>query len=245
MPPRWKRFVAEGRAAISGEDAIDIPAPASGKPPSRVRLYFPARAPATARASGTIAALFRDFSDRSARGDPKALLEKYGGGFGPMAFGIPFMAVGGALLVFLPRQAPRQILPYVFGSIFALAGLLVFSIGLTALKAAAGGKQASEKEPWHSDHAWDPRGARPDAPGRSFTGCVGLTLFFLLIGVFNVMWTVRKDLSGWIVVTIVLVVFDALGLLLLASIVVALAQRVRAGVPRLSWRRFPFFTGGR
>ncbi len=70
-------------------------------------------------------------------------------------------------------------------------------------------------------------------------------LFFLLIGVFNVMWTVRKDFSGWVVVTIVLVVFDALGLAIIVSILAGIFQRLRAGSPRLSWRKFPFFTGER
>ncbi len=242
---RWRKALAEARAAMSGDDATEIPAPGASGSPRRVRLYVNARAPVAPAARGVLRQITRDLSDRSERGDPRELFEKYGGGVVPMAMAIPFTGAGAAMLVFLPRQAPHQLLPWVFGSIFTLAGLLLFSLGLSALRTAARGKRRAEKEPWHSDNAWDPRGARPDAPGKSLAGFLGGILFFLLIGAFNVLWTVRKDLSGWIVVTIVLVVFDALGLLLFASILAAIVQRVRAGSPRLLWRKFPVFTGER
>ncbi len=246
MPIPWRKVFAEARAQISGDVATDIPAPPpGGAPRTRVRLFITPRAPAAASARGTLAQIVRDFSDRSEKGDPGALFAKYGGGLLPMAMGIPFMAVGVAILILLPRQAPRQILPYVFGAIFALAGLLVFWMGLSALKAAAAATQDRRKEPWRSDYARDPRGARPDAPGRSFMGCLGGLLFLLLIGVFNVLWTVRKDISALIVVTIVLVVFDALALLMLGTLLLAVLQRIRAGSPRLSWAKFPFFVGDR
>ncbi len=247
MPIPWRKVFAEARAELSGDVATDIPAPpAGGAPRNRVRLFITPRAPAPSSGRGALARIARDFSDRSERGDPRALFAKYGGGFLPMAIGVPFMAAGVAILILLPGQAPRQILPYVFGAIFALAGLLVFSMGISALRAAAAAAQGDRQtEPWRSDNAWDPRGARPDAPGRSFTGCLGGVLFLLLIGVFNVLWTVRKDISALVVVTVILVIFDALGLLMLGSILVAVLQRVRAGSARLSWRKFPFFTGER
>jgi hypothetical protein len=119
-------------------------------------------------------------------------------------------------------------------------------MGFSALRTAAAARRGHrEKEPWRWDNRWDPRGARPDAPGRSLPGFLGGILFLLLIGAFNVMWTVKKDLSAWVVVTIILVVFDALAVLMIASIFLAIVQRVRAGAPRLSWTKFPFFTGDR
>src|SRR5439155_5122563 len=137
--------------------------------------------------------------------------------------------VGVLALVVLPRQAPHQVLPWVFGAIFTLAGVFLFTTGLSGLRAAAAGRARREKEPWRSDNPWDSNGARPDAPGRSFAGVLGAVLFLLLIGAFNVLWTVRKDFSAWIVVTIVLVDFDSLGLLMIASLLVAIVQLVRAG----------------
>ena len=241
----WHKAFAKARAEVTGDTATEIPAPGATDSPRRVRLYINARTPASPAAGGALRQIARDLSDRSERGDPGALFAKYGGGLLPMAMAIPFTAAGVAMLVFLPRQAPHQIVPWVFGAIFTLAGLLLFSMGLSALRSAAAGEHRSGNEPWRFGNAWDPRGARPDAPGKSFAGVLGGILFFLLIGVFNVMWTVRKDFSGWIVVTIVLVVFDALGVLMIVSILVAIVQRIRAGSPRLSWKKFPFFTGER
>ncbi len=241
----WHKAFAKARSEISGDAATEIPAPGASDSPRRVRLYTNARTPAPPAARGALRQIARDLSDRSERGDPKVLFAKYGGGCVPAAMSIPFTGAGVAILVFLPRQAPHQIVPWVFGAIFTLAGLLLFSMGLSGVRSAAGRQRPSGTEPWHSDNAWDPHGARPDAPGKSFAGFLGGILFFLLIGAFNVMWTVRKDFSGWIVVTIVLVVFDALGLLMIVSILVAIVQRIRAGSPRLSWKKFPFFTGER
>lgn len=241
----WRKVFANARTEISGDAATEIPAPGANGAPHRVRLYTNARTPAPPAARGALRQIARDLSDRSERGDPKALFAKYGGGCIPTMMSIPFTGAGVAMLVFLPRQAPHQILPWAFGAIFTLAGPLLFSMGLSGVRSAAGRQRPSGNEAWHSDNAWDPRGARPDAPRESFAGFLGGILFFLLVGVFNVMWTVRKDFSGWIVVTIVLVVFDALGLLMIVSILVAIVKRLRAGSPRLSWKKFPFFTGER
>jgi len=118
-------------------------------------------------------------------------------------------------------------------------------MGLSALRSAAAPPPSSQKEPWKTDNHWDPRGARADAPGWSVSGCLGSALFLLLIGAFNIMWTVKKDLSAWLIVTVVVGLFDLIGLLVIGSVLVALLQRVRAGAPRLSWRKFPFRTGER
>lgn len=245
MAVKWRKALAEAKAEISGDVATDIPAPAAGAPPRRVRLYSTPRTPAPARARGVFAQLVRDFSDRSERGDPKALFTKYGAAFVPMAMSIPFAGAGTAILIFVPRQAPHQVFPYLFGAVFALAGVFLFTMGLSGLRTAAAVSTRSEKEPWKSDNAWDLSGARPDAPGKSVSGCLGGALFLLFIGAFNVMWTVKKDISAWVVFSIVLGVFDLIGLLVIGSILVALFQRIRAGAPRLSWKRFPFLTGER
>lgn len=241
----WRKAFAEVKAEVSGDVATDIPAPAAGKPQGRVRLYSTARVPSPVARGGALRRIFQDLSDRSERGDPKSLFAKYGAGIAPLAMSIPFTGAGTAILIFLPRKNPGQVMPYVFGAVFALAGLFLFTMGISAIRAAAAPPRVSEKEPWKTDNAWDPSGARPDAPGRSVAGFLGAALFLLLIGAFNVMWTVKKDLSAWLVVTIVVGLFDLIGLLVIGSIVVAIFQRVRAGVPRLSWRKFPFFTGGR
>jgi len=246
MPVEWRKALVRARVVLSADVATEIPAPAPGAPPHRVRLFVTPRSPAPPRRSGVLRQIVRDFSDRSERGDPGALFSKYGGGAAPLMMSIPFTAAGVLMLVFLPRRAPHQVLPWVFGAIFTLAGLFLFSMGLSGIRDAAGARDArGEAEPWRSDNVWDPGGARPDAPGRSLAAFLGGVLFLLLIGAFNVMWTVRKDFFAGIVVTVILVVFDALGLLMIGSILVGIVQRIRAGSPRLSWKRFPFFTGDR
>ena len=242
---KFRKAIMQAKAELSGDVATDIPAPAPGSAAHRVRLFITPRAPAPPPARGVFAQIVRDLSDRSESGDPRALVTKYGAGLVPLAMSIPFTAVGVLALIFLPRQAPHQVLPWVFGAIFSLAGVFLFTMGLSGLRTAAVGKvrPEKEKEPWRSDNRWNSNGARPDAPGRSFAGVLGAVLFLLLIGAFNVMWTVRKDFSAWVVVTIILVVFDSLGLLMIGSLLVAIVQRIRAGAPRLSWRKFPFFTG--
>ena len=245
MEAAWRKAFAKAKAEISGEVATDIPAPAAGRRPDRVRLYITPRAPEPVRAGGVLRQLFRDLSDRSERGDPKALFEKYGTAVAPMAMSIPFAGAGTAVLILVPRQNPHQVFPYIFGSLFALAGVFLFTMGLSGLRSAAGAAPRSEKEPWRTDNAWDPSGARPDGPGRSVAGCLGGILFLLFIGAFNVMWTVKKDLSATVVFSVVLVVFDVIGLLVVGSLLVALFQRIRAGAPRLSWKRFPFYAGER
>ena len=238
---RWRKAFAEAKAEISGDVATDIPA-GSGR---RVRLYSTPRTPAPVAAGGVVRQLFRDLSDRSERGDPKALFSKYGAGCAPLGMSIPFTGAGVAILIFVPRQNPHQVMPYVFGAVFALAGLFLLTMGLSGIRSAAAPPRVSQKEPWKTDNAWDPSGARPDAPGRSVSGYLGAALFLLLIAAFNVMWTVKKDLSAWLIVTVVVGLFDLIGLLVIGSIVVAIFQRARAGVPRLSWTKFPFFTDGR
>ncbi len=247
MPFKFRKALAQAKAEISGDTATDIPAPAPGSAAHRVRLFITPRDPAPPSASGAFARIVRDLSDPSERGDPKALVTKYGAGLVPLAMSVPFTAVGVLVLIFLPRQAPHQVLPWVFGAIFSLAGVFLFTMGVSGMRAAAAGRARPEKqkEPWRSDNRWNSNGARPDAPGRSFAGVLGAILFLLLIGAFNVMWTVRKDFSAWIVVTIVLVVFDSLGLLMIGSLLVGIVQRIRAGSPSLSWKKFPFFTGER
>ncbi|HKA38078.1 MAG TPA: hypothetical protein VKH43_14730 [Thermoanaerobaculia bacterium] len=242
---RWREAISEARAEISGDVATDIPAPSSGKPAQRVRLYSTPRTPSPVASSGALRQIFRDLSDRSERGDPKALFSKYAAGIAPLAMSIPFTGAGTAVLILVPRKNPGQIMPYVFGAVFALAGLFLFTMGVSAIRAAGAPPRPSAKEPWKTDNAWDPSGARPDAPGRSVAGFLGAALFLLLIGAFNVMWTVKKDLSAWLIVTIVVGLFDLIGLLVIGSIVFTIFQRLRTGAPRLSWRKFPFFTGGR
>src|SRR5262245_56802460 len=245
MTVMWRKAFAEAKAEISGDVATDIPAPASGKPDRRVRLYSTPRTPSPVSGGGALRQIFRDLSDRSERGDPKSLFSKYGAGIAPLFMSVPFTAVGTAVLILLPRKNPGQIMPYVFGAVFALAGLFLFTMGISAIRGIAAPPRSSAKEPWKTDNAWDPSGARPDAPGHSVAGYLGAALFLLLIASFNVMWTVKKDLSAWLIVTVVVGLLDRIGLLVLGSILVALVQRLRSGVPRLSWKRFPFFTGGR
>src|SRR5207247_577540 len=135
MPIQWRKALAQAKTELSGDVATDIPAPAPGSAAHRVRLFLTPRAPAPPAARGALAQIVRDISDRSERGDPKALVTKYGAGLVPLAMSVPFTAVGVLALVVLPRQAPHQVLPWVFGAIFTLAGVFLFTTGLSGLRA--------------------------------------------------------------------------------------------------------------
>jgi len=84
MRVKWRKALAQASAELSGDIATDIPAPAPGSAARRVRLFITPRAPAPPAARGILARIVRDLSDRSERGDPKALFSKYGAALVPM-----------------------------------------------------------------------------------------------------------------------------------------------------------------
>lgn len=128
-----------------------------------------------------------------------------------------------------------------FGLLFILIPLRMLQLALTGSDHADRRRRASSKgsAPWKVDYPWKPEGMDPDYtdPGGSVLGVVGV-LFF--IGLFNVAW-----LSGSWLFRAVIILFDALGLLILADALLKLWQKIRHRRPRVRWTTFPASLGGR
>lgn len=211
-------------------------------------LFLPIRSPRQV-ARGGLASLYREFTDPSEAGDTLTMLKKYAAGLVPGCMGLVFVAVGTLVVVLFSRQLmagdKKTWLPLVLGVIFGLAGLLVFRMGVSAVFGKACAARPAGREPWTNDNDWDPRGALPDNPTGTTASIFGRLLFLLLIGLFNVLWTIRMAWTARLIVTIFLGVFDLIALAILYGSVQKIVQKLRVGTVRLTWQRFPFFTGGR
>lgn len=211
-------------------------------------LMLPIRSPGKASV-GSLSRLWAEFTDPGPAGDSLNILKKYAGGIVPGCMGLLFMAVGILVIVLFSRQIiladKKTYLPLVFGTVFALAGFLVAYFGGSSVLRTAGGTAPRGREPWTSDNAWNPRGALPDNPTGTFASFLGRVVFFLFIGLLNILWTVKMDWTGRAIVSVILVVFDLLALAILYDSFQKILQKIRIGTPRLEWQKFPFFTGSR
>lgn len=213
-------------------------------------LVIPIRTPREApRSRGSVERLWAEFTDPGPAGDAPVFLKKYADGFGPGCMGLVFMTVGLLMMVLFSRQIDmsqkKTLLPLAFGAVFALAGFSALVLGIKTVIGKSGAPVPRSGEPWTSDNDWDPRGARPEGEGSGFSAFVGRFVFFVFIGLLNLVWRIRMDLSGIFIVGIVVGLFDLVALAVLVDSIRKAVQAVRVGTTRLVWRRFPFFTGGR
>jgi hypothetical protein len=214
---------------------------------------LPVRTPRSAPGSGgTLAAIGRlwsEFTDPGPGGDAAAFIKNHGDGIGPGCMGIPFLTIGIVLIVVFSRRLDladkRSFLPLLFGAVFGLAGLLVTTLGIKAILRKSGAPVARSGSPWTSDNDWDATGAVPDNPTGGFATAVGRLVLFVFVGFMNVLWTVKMTGGARVIVSLVVGLFDLLTLVVLYDTVRKMVQAVRVGTPRLAWRTFPFFTGGR
>jgi hypothetical protein len=177
-------------------------------------------------------------------------MKNHADGIGPAVFGVPFMAVGVLLIVLFSRQInsaeKKTLVPFAFGAIFGLAGLLVSSIGIKNILDGAAPPPARGGEPWTGDNDRDPKGARPDgAQVGGVAAFFGRLFFFVFIGFLNILWTVPMQAGGRVVVAIVLGLFDLVALAVLVEMIRRVVQAARVGSTKLAWRKMPFFTGER
>ncbi len=250
---RWKDARVQLRqVSASASSAGSGPPAPQGSRAARVRLTIPAQSGWRARKSGVLRGLWRDLSDRSASGDARSLLSKYGTGLGPGCMGIPFLGVGILVMVLVGRQAAAQgrsqWMPVAFGAVFALAGLFLITTGVSAIvgraaqSAVAAGDAARS---WESDYPWDPRGARAEGSGGNFAAAIGRVLVVGLIGLFNVFWTVPMPITTRLWVSGIVLVFDLLALAVVYDTVLRIWMRLVHGRPRLIWKRIPTIVGER
>jgi len=94
----------------------------------------PANAP-----GGTLARLWREFTDPGPAGDTLNILKRYSDGILPGCMGLVFMGAGlGIASIFVfGRPQKNAYVPLIFGAIFALAGFGVFRMGLNTIASKA------------------------------------------------------------------------------------------------------------
>ncbi len=203
--------------------------------------------PGTTR--GSLGRLWAEFTDPGPAGDAPVFLKKYAGGFVPGCMGLPFLGVGIAVLVLFSHRIDagdkKTFFPLVFGAVFALAGLGVTTLGVKTILHKSGAPAPRNDAPWTSDNDWDAGGAVPDGSASGFRAVVGRLVFFFFVGFLNILWTVHMAGGARVIVSLVLGLFDLVAVLVLYDTLRKMVQAVRVGTPRLAWRSFPSFTGGR
>ncbi|MEP6801983.1 MAG: hypothetical protein ABJC07_08605 [Acidobacteriota bacterium] len=205
------------------------------------------RPPGTTR--GSLRRLYAEFTDPGPAGDTPVFLKKYAEGFVPGCMGLPFLGAGIAVMTLASHRIDaadkKTFLPILFGGVFALAGVLVTTLGAKTILRKSGAPAPRNGAPWTSDNDWDTSGAGPDGSESGFRAVVGRLIFFLFIGFLNFLWTVHMAAGARVIVSLVLGLFDLVAVLVLYDTLRKMVQAVRVGTPRLAWRTFPSFTGGR
>jgi hypothetical protein len=93
---------------------------------------------------GALSRLWAEFTDPGPAGDTLNMLKKYAAGLAPVCMGLLFMGVGVLLIVLVSRQIvatdKKTYLPLLFGVVFALAGFLLGSFGISSVLRQASGR---------------------------------------------------------------------------------------------------------
>ena len=209
-------------------------------------IRFP-RPPGTTR--GSLGRLYAEFTDPGPAGDTPVFLKKYAEGFVPGCMGLPFLGAGIAVIVLFSHRIDagdrKTLFPLLFGAVFALAGLLVTTLGVKTIIGKSGAPAPRTVAPWTSDNDWATAGAIPDGSEGGFRAVFGRLVFFLFIGFLNILWTVHMDGGARVILSLVLGLFDLVAFIVLYDTLRKMVQTIRVGTPRLAWRSFPSFTGGR
>lgn len=169
------------------------------------------------------------------------------------AFFLLFILVGMSLaalgvwgrFIALPEQAesmadPRFYLAAMaFGFVFVLVPVAMLRVVLTSQAASRRfvARPAGQGPPWTWDYPWQPDGMGPDYKARG-GGSLGMLAVLSLIALFNI----ALSAPSWIF-RIIILAFDALGLLILYSWVTTLINAVRFRRTTIAWRTFPAHRG--
>jgi hypothetical protein len=168
-----------------------------------------------------------------------------------MAFGIPFLAMGvltglvAAGVLPAKKNAPDWVI--------AGAALMFFTTGVGLVIHGARGivrrmradrlAAANPDVPCLADHPWDMKGALDDGAGRIAIGAFGLLVVALFLAPFN--WWAFSSGAGPFPLEVVVAFFDGLVVLGLGNLCHLVLRRLKYGVTRLDFRRFPFVLGDR
>lgn len=170
---------------------------------------------------------------------------------GAALFGLPFFGMGifiilvGTKVVAVDPKgvhAPYWVLT-VFGSVFAIAGLFVWSMAWRQHAANRRREEAALRhgnEPALVDHAWDVTGyavARWKPVIKGFIGTLFLTLF---LSIFNYWAFFAK--GPWMVKAIV-ILFDAVLVWVWVLAFMRLGRSIKFGVTRIEFMTFPYRPG--
>ncbi len=215
------------------------------RPKSQNALAVPIRSPRPpGTTKGSLGRLWAEFSDPGPAGDTPVFVKKYAEGFVPGCMGLPFLGVGILVTVLFSHRVDmadrKTFFPLLFGGVFALAGFFVTTLGIKTILRKSGAPAPRNGAPWTSDNDWDAAGAIPDGSEGAVRAVLGRLVFFVFVGFLNMLWTVHS-----VIVSLVLGLFDFVAILLVYDALRKMVQAVRVGTPRLAWRTFPSFTGGR
>lgn len=99
---------------------------------------------------------------------------------------------------------------------------------------------ADPRQPWASDYPWHPQGTKPDDLAASGSSVRGRVAVLALIGLFNL-----ALVSGQTFLTILVLVLDLVGVLILFDSLLKILHWLRHPRTRMRWTTFPAFLGGR
>ena len=167
---------------------------------------------------------------------------------GMFLFGLPFFGVGvwatlaGTKLISIDDSklhAPHWVLA-MFGIVFALAGVLVWSMGWRQLKANRRRRELEMRDPALADYPWDERGFTPPRWSRAAKGLCGVFFFALFLSIFN--WWAFGAKGPWMV-KIIVGIFDLVLLFVIWQVGLLVGRTVKFGPSRIEFARFPFRPG--
>jgi hypothetical protein len=163
-------------------------------------------------------------------------------------FGLPFFGIGvwatlaGLKLIPIDESnlhAPHGVLA-IFGSVFVLAGLFVWSMGWKQLKADRRRRELALRDPALADYPWDEQGFTPPRWSRAVKGIGGVIFFVLFLSIFN--WWAFLAKGPWMV-KIIVSIFDLVLLYLIWEVGQLVGRTVKFGPTRIEFVRFPFRPG--
>jgi len=167
---------------------------------------------------------------------------------GAVLFGLPFVGAGlwavlsGLKLIPLDESklhGPHWMLT-VFGIVFALAGLQLWSMGWRQHKANRRRTDLSLRDPVLADYPWDPRGFSPPRWSRAAKGLGAVVFVALFLSMFN-WWAFFA--KGPLMVKIIVGVFDLVLVLVAWQVGMMIGRTLKFGPSRIEFVRFPFRPG--